>query len=200
MAAASSAATGSLRSGRTVSASSTLGKPIVKVVPTPTSDCTSMKPESGSADYGFFEHPPIHRRLRRQTHESQHGGSDVENAGTAELVSDGNGVTGTIVGIPFPIPKDGQEVIWNHLLRYRGVGVTRSIAQATPQRNGAYSLVTFADDISDDAHDLVIALDKALAASIPVGVTETLPVLVNLLVSFDPVITDHFAVEAHVRQ
>ncbi len=61
-------------------------------------------------------------------------------------------------------------------------------------------LVSFADDISDDAHDLVIALDKAIAAYMPVGVTETVPALVNLLVSFDPVLTDHSAVEAHVRQ
>lgn len=61
-------------------------------------------------------------------------------------------------------------------------------------------LVTFADDISEDAHDLVIALDRAIAANMPVGVTETVPALVNLLVSFDPVLTDHAAVEAHLRQ
>ena len=61
-------------------------------------------------------------------------------------------------------------------------------------------LVTFADDISEESHDLVIALDKAIAANMPVGLTETVPALVNLLVSFDPILTDHSAVEAHVRQ
>ncbi len=68
------------------------------------------------------------------------------NAGTARLLNDGNGVAGSIVGIPFPIPRTGREVIWNHLLRYRGVAVIRSIAQAAPTRGGAYSLVTFADE------------------------------------------------------
>lgn len=61
-------------------------------------------------------------------------------------------------------------------------------------------LVTFADEISDNAHDLVLALDKALAANMLDGVTETVPALVNLLVSFDPVVTDHSKVETHVRQ
>lgn len=61
-------------------------------------------------------------------------------------------------------------------------------------------LVTFADDMSDEAHGLVIALDKAIAAHMPVGVIETVPALVNLLVSFDPVLTDHSNVEAEVRR
>ena len=61
-------------------------------------------------------------------------------------------------------------------------------------------LVTFADDINDEAHALVIALDKAIAADVLVGVIETVPALVNLLVSFDPILTDHAAVQAHVRR
>ena len=32
------------------------------------------------------------------------------------------GVEGAVAGYPFPIPKTGQEVMWNHLLRYSGVG------------------------------------------------------------------------------
>ena len=32
----------------------------------------------------------------------------------------GNGVDGALAGVPFPMPKSGVEVIWNHLLRYRG--------------------------------------------------------------------------------
>ena len=34
--------------------------------------------------------------------------------------------------VPFPIPKDGLEVIWNHITRYRGGSVTRLVTQATP--------------------------------------------------------------------
>ena len=36
-------------------------------------------------------------------------------ATTATLVPDGNGVTGAVGGTPFPIPKSGLEVFWNHL-------------------------------------------------------------------------------------
>ncbi len=61
-------------------------------------------------------------------------------------------------------------------------------------------LVTFAEDASEEAHTCVIALDKAIASDPPVGVIETVPALVNLLVSFDPVITDHLAVEGHVHK
>jgi inhibitor of KinA len=61
-------------------------------------------------------------------------------------------------------------------------------------------LVTFAEDINEEAHASVIALDKAIALDTPAGVIETVPALVNLLLSFDPIKTDHLAVEAHVRE
>ena len=59
-------------------------------------------------------------------------------------------------------------------------------------------LVTFAEDISEEAHASVIALDMAIAADVPAGVIETVPAMVNLLVSFDPIAVDHSTVEGHV--
>jgi len=41
-----------------------------------------------------------------------------KNATRAKLV--GDAVEGAYGGIPFPIPKNGAEVMWNHLLRWRG--------------------------------------------------------------------------------
>lgn len=67
-------------------------------------------------------------------------------ATTAQLSNEGNGFTGSLVGIPFPIPQNGLEVIWNHLARYRGVAAIRYISQAAPLRNGNYSLVDFEDE------------------------------------------------------
>jgi len=64
-----------------------------------------------------------------------------ENAVTAELLSNGNGVRKTIMTSPFPIPKDGLEVIWNHILRYRGEELTFRSSSATPQVNGSYNQV-----------------------------------------------------------
>ena len=62
-------------------------------------------------------------------------------AATARLVDDGNGVDGAVIGIPFPIPDSGLEVIWNHLLRYRGETVACVIGQAALTRGGAYTVV-----------------------------------------------------------
>jgi hypothetical protein len=69
-------------------------------------------------------------------------------AATAELVENGYGVTGAVVGIPFPIPESGLEVMWNHLLRYRGDIAERRIAQAAPTRGGKYTLVLFEDEFN----------------------------------------------------
>lgn len=68
------------------------------------------------------------------------------NATTAKLTAGGNGISGAIVGIPFPIPADGLEVLWNHLTRYRGVAATRRIDQAAVERGGGYQLVKFDDE------------------------------------------------------
>jgi hypothetical protein len=62
-------------------------------------------------------------------------------ATTAMLVQDGEGVTGAVGGIPFPIPKSGLEVLWNHLLRYRGVSVAREVGQAALSAGGAYQVL-----------------------------------------------------------
>ncbi len=69
-------------------------------------------------------------------------------AATAELTTDGNGVTGAIEGIPFPIPENGLEVIWNHILRWRANSVERHIVQAAPTRSGKYTLVEFVDQFN----------------------------------------------------
>lgn len=68
------------------------------------------------------------------------------NATTAKLISGGNGITGTTVGVPFPIPQNGLEVLWNFLTRYRGVAAVRYIDQAAVERGGGYQLVKFEDE------------------------------------------------------
>ena len=67
-------------------------------------------------------------------------------AETAALTEGGNGITGAVIGVPFPIPQNGLEVVWNHLTRYRGIAAQRFIAQASPQRDGSYTLVQFDDE------------------------------------------------------
>ena len=68
------------------------------------------------------------------------------NATSATLTGGGNGVTGAIIGVPFPIPSSGVEVIWNHILRYRADIAERVIGQAAVTRTGDYNLVKFHDE------------------------------------------------------
>ena len=68
-------------------------------------------------------------------------------AAAARLVDDGNGVGGAVIGIPFPIPANGLEVIWNHLLRYRGETVECVLGQAAVTRTGAYTMVKYGVEV-----------------------------------------------------
>ncbi|WPP00696.1 DUF1329 domain-containing protein [Pseudomonas sp. HR96] len=68
-----------------------------------------------------------------------------QNALKSRLVAGGNGLEDFQTAVPFPIPRNGLEVIWNHITRYRGGSVKRQVNQATPQQNGSYSLVSFED-------------------------------------------------------
>lgn len=64
----------------------------------------------------------------------------IANATTGELVEDGNGVRNAKGGVPFPIPQNGLEAIWNHILRYRGKSTVQLAAQAVPTSGGSYNL------------------------------------------------------------
>ncbi len=44
----------------------------------------------------------------------------IKNAVGAKSVNDGLGMEGALPGYPFPIPKTGNEVMWNHIMRYAG--------------------------------------------------------------------------------
>lgn len=66
-----------------------------------------------------------------------------DNARNARLVANGNGVTNWREAVPFPIPQNGLQAIWNHITRYRGGGMEREVIQAIVQRNGNYNLIKF---------------------------------------------------------
>lgn len=66
-----------------------------------------------------------------------------ECATKAKLVPGGNGVTGCVGGVPFPIPKNGNEAIWNSTLRYRGDTFAMHWSQAAVTRTGEFALVKF---------------------------------------------------------
>lgn len=60
-------------------------------------------------------------------------------------------------------------------------------------------LVEFGDRIDAATHSAVLALDRALKARPFVGFAEAVPAYVNILVRFDPMVTNHAGVEAALR-
>ncbi|MDN7139832.1 DUF1329 domain-containing protein [Pseudomonas sp. JQ170] len=73
-----------------------------------------------------------------------------KSAVTTQLINDGSGLDhfNQTRYYPFPIPKSGVEVYWNHTNRYRGGNMVRQAAQAAPQSNGSYSIVEYNDELA----------------------------------------------------
>ncbi len=47
---------------------------------------------------------------------------------------------------PFPIPKSGLEVYWNHLTRYRGIAAARQVGQVPVEPGGNYTVVNLKEE------------------------------------------------------
>jgi hypothetical protein len=91
------------------------------------------------SDYKMIVYPT----RRTATFPACHYNETKECAAKSHLSAGGNGVVGCMGGIPFPIPKDGNEAIWNTLLRYSGDTFAQDWAQAAVTRGGDYALVKF---------------------------------------------------------
>lgn len=68
-----------------------------------------------------------------------------QNAISAKTVSGGNGVVDFKLSVPFPIPQNGVEAIWNHLTRWRGDAAKREFVQVPVERDG-----TFVESLIED--------------------------------------------------
>ncbi len=56
-------------------------------------------------------------------------------------------VVGAKLGVAFPIPKSGAEVIWNHKLSYRGSAAIRYNDQAIVKPEGGFKLTKIIEDV-----------------------------------------------------
>jgi hypothetical protein len=90
-------------------------------------------------DYKMIVYPSRRSASFPQCHYNE----TKECAAKAQLAPGGNGVVGCLGGIPFPIPKNGNEAIWNTELRYAGDTFAQNWAQAAVTRTGHYWLVKF---------------------------------------------------------
>ncbi|MEP5263478.1 MAG: DUF1329 domain-containing protein, partial [Nitratireductor sp.] len=62
------------------------------------------------------------------------------NTGVARIDEDGKLLAGK-GGFLFPEPQTGAEAVWNHLIRYQGVGSTGRLITASPKKNsGNFSI------------------------------------------------------------
>jgi uncharacterized protein DUF1329 len=91
------------------------------------------------ADYKMVVYPT----RRSASFPACHYAETKDCAAKAKLAAGGNGVVNCSGGIPFPIPKDGNEAIWNHELRYSGDTFAQNWAQAAVTRTGDYAVVKF---------------------------------------------------------
>jgi hypothetical protein len=71
----------------------------------------------------------------------------IANASSAKLTADGNGVEGAKRGIPFPIPQNGLQAIWNHILHFSGFTSHRTILQVNPTEGGDYTPITLDETV-----------------------------------------------------
>lgn len=69
-----------------------------------------------------------------------------ENATKASLIGT-DVVEGAKLGFPYPIPKTGAEIIWNHKLKWRGEAVRRFNNQMIVQPNGDFQLTKLVEEV-----------------------------------------------------
>ncbi len=68
-------------------------------------------------------------------------------AAEAKVVDGGQGIENYGEGIPFPLPKQGVEVVWNHLSRWRGNSVIRTFIDAPITRSGDYQPIVMREEV-----------------------------------------------------
>ncbi len=68
-----------------------------------------------------------------------------KNASTAQLTPDGNNLSNAYGGIPFPIPTNGKQILWNHLLRWLGVTISAPAGVYQVTATGEIILRAFAN-------------------------------------------------------
>jgi hypothetical protein len=98
------------------------------------------------AKYGDTYAMPVYQTRRSFANPAFIYEATAKNAVSAELGGNGEALQNAITGIPFPIPANGHEVIWNHKVRFRDTGVRRWNNQFAVTTGGNYSLVKIQED------------------------------------------------------
>ncbi len=70
-----------------------------------------------------------------------------KNGMTGKLAPEGEGVIDVAEGFPFPFPENAYELMWNHKLKYKGVGGYRYNNQVAPTQDGSYTVVKLREEL-----------------------------------------------------
>ena len=96
---------------------------------------------------------------------------------TTQLAEGGNGILNLKKSnVPFPIPNEGVQVVWNHLMRDLGGSISRVSADFPVQTNGSYTLgkreeiIAFSSFMADaEPNRIFYYLNKTLAPANAAG-------------------------------
>ncbi len=125
-------------------------KPRVTIAPDNVGQHAARLPEGQVAMFKRYPQTwrmPVYATRRTSSFPKRIDDAAIANATTAELLPSGSGVKNARESIPFPIPQNGLEAIWNHLLRYRGETLYQVYAQGVPTAGGDYTLVKIEEKI-----------------------------------------------------
>jgi hypothetical protein len=73
----------------------------------------------------------------------------VKNATKAKTLNDGRSMEGAHAGFPFPIPKTGNEAMWNHLVRFNGAAYESKYRNLNVDANGRAALATEGQSVQE---------------------------------------------------
>ncbi|MDL9997502.1 DUF1329 domain-containing protein [Variovorax sp. J22P240] len=73
----------------------------------------------------------------------------AKGAVNAKTTNDGRSIEGVHAGFPFPIPKDGYEAMWNHLVRFNGQSYEAKYRNLNVDANGRPVLATEGVSVQD---------------------------------------------------
>ena len=91
---------------------------------------------------------PVYKTHRTAAYPQEVYNKAKKNATTAVLAEGGNGILNFDETVPFAIPQNGMEAIWNHANRFRGGSFERIFTKLAVQPSGTYVPVTLSAQFS----------------------------------------------------
>ncbi len=93
-------------------------------------------------DLPDLPHRRLHDAPHRRVPEVRRSTTPLANATRAKTTNDGRSMQGAHAGFPFPIPQNGYEAMWNHLVRFNGQAYEAKYRNLNVDASGRPTLAT----------------------------------------------------------